>query len=226
MQIGIIGTGDVGTTLAKGLKRHGHSVNLGSRSPEKLQTFSSSEGIPVTNFEVAASRDADLLILAVKGSAALSALDLIGSERLRGRIVIDATNPLADAAPDQGVLSLFTRPNESLMEALQQTYPEARFVKAFNSVGAASMVDPILTLVDRPCSIAATTPRQRKRFRDSSNRLVGKWPTWAAPSPPVPSSHCLFSGVSLGLGKTSGPTPSNCCDGERCASLVAYGPEG
>jgi predicted dinucleotide-binding enzyme len=56
--------------------------------------------------------------------------------------VIDTTNPLADAPPVDGVLQVFTGPNESLMERLQQEFPDARFVKAFNSVGNGSMVNP------------------------------------------------------------------------------------
>jgi predicted dinucleotide-binding enzyme len=56
--------------------------------------------------------------------------------------VIDATNPIADAPPVDGVLQYFTGPNESLMERLQKAYPQTRFVKAFSCVGAARMVNP------------------------------------------------------------------------------------
>jgi predicted dinucleotide-binding enzyme len=56
--------------------------------------------------------------------------------------VLDTTNPIADAPPTDGVLSSFTGPNESLMEQLQREFPQARFVKAFNSVGSARMIDP------------------------------------------------------------------------------------
>jgi 8-hydroxy-5-deazaflavin:NADPH oxidoreductase len=55
---------------------------------------------------------------------------------------MDATNPIADAPPVNGVLRFFTTLDESLMERLQRAVPEARFVKAFNSVGNAFMVDP------------------------------------------------------------------------------------
>ena len=56
--------------------------------------------------------------------------------------MIDATNPIADAAPVNGVLKFFTNLDESLMERLQREFTDARFVKAFNSVGNACMVDP------------------------------------------------------------------------------------
>jgi len=57
-------------------------------------------------------------------------------------VVIDATNPIADAPPVDGVIQFFTGPNESLMERLQKAFPQAKFVKAFSSVGAARMVNP------------------------------------------------------------------------------------
>jgi len=55
---------------------------------------------------------------------------------------MDATNPIANAPPVNGVLRFFTSLDESLMEQLQREFPKARFVKAFNSVGNTLMVDP------------------------------------------------------------------------------------
>jgi len=89
---------------------------------------------------VAAS--ADVVVLAVKGTVASEALRLAGGDRLAGKVIIDTTNPIADAPPIDGVLQYFTGPNESLMERLQAEFQGARFVKAFNSVGNASMVNP------------------------------------------------------------------------------------
>jgi predicted dinucleotide-binding enzyme len=84
----------------------------------------------------------ELVVLAVKGSVAAQALRAAGADSLAGKPVIDATNPIADAPPDHGVLRYFTDINESLMERLQAEFPAARFVKAFNSVGAAGMINP------------------------------------------------------------------------------------
>jgi len=81
-------------------------------------------------------------VLAVKGTAAESLVAQLGSASLSGKIVIDATNPIADAPPEEGVLRFFTGPNESLMERLQRSAPEAYFVKAFSCVGNAFMVEP------------------------------------------------------------------------------------
>ncbi len=72
-------------------------------------------------------------------------LEQVGAEALRGKIVIDVTNPIASETPARGVLPVFTGPNESLLERLQAAQPGARFVKAFNSVGAPLMVNPQFT---------------------------------------------------------------------------------
>jgi hypothetical protein len=85
------------------------------------------------------------VVLAVLGKAALEAIELAGPENLNGKLVIDTTNPISDEPPEDGVLRYFTGPNESLMERLQDAYPEVRFVKAFNSVGSDLMIHPLLS---------------------------------------------------------------------------------
>lgn len=140
-KIGIIGSGQVGQTLARGFKAHGYDVRIASRTPAKLAEFSSSSGIPAgTVAEVAAWCDA--AVLAVHGGAAEDALRGAGAASLKGKTVIDTTNPISDVPPVDGVIQYFTGPNESLLERLQQAFPEIRLVKAFNSVGSARMVDP------------------------------------------------------------------------------------
>jgi predicted dinucleotide-binding enzyme len=100
-------------------------------------------GARVGNFAEAAGFG-ELLVLAVKGHAAADVLRMAGVENLRGKPVLDATNPIAEAPPVNGVLKLFTSFDESLMEQLQREFAGAKLVKAFNSVGAALMVNPRL----------------------------------------------------------------------------------
>ncbi|HZT78263.1 MAG TPA: NAD(P)-binding domain-containing protein [Vicinamibacterales bacterium] len=141
MKFGVIGSASVGQTLASGLKTHGYDVRIGSRTPAKLADFSQKSGIQNGTFaDVAAWSDA--LVLAVKGTVAEAALREAGSGNIAGKLVIDATNPIADAPPEDGVLKFFTSPNESLMERLQAAYPDAKFVKAFSCVGNALMINP------------------------------------------------------------------------------------
>jgi hypothetical protein len=140
-RIGIIGSAVVGQTLARGLKRHGYDVRIASRTPAKLKEFSSSTGIATgTPAEVAAW--AESIVLAVKGSVAEDALREAGAANLSGKLVIDTTNPIASEPPEDGVIRFFTSPNDSLLERLQKAVPAAKFVKAFNSVGSALMVNP------------------------------------------------------------------------------------
>jgi hypothetical protein len=138
---GVLGSGEVGQVLAKGLKDHGYQVRIGSRTPAKLADFSKETGIQAGTF-ADVGRWGEALVLSVAGNGAEHALGLVGRDALRGKLVIDTTNPIANEPPDQGVLKYTTTPNSSLMEQLQQAYPETRFVKAFNSVGSARMVDP------------------------------------------------------------------------------------
>jgi 8-hydroxy-5-deazaflavin:NADPH oxidoreductase len=142
-QVGVLGSGDVARTLAAGLKAHGYTVQIGSRTADKVAAFATQAGIGAGTFaEVAAW--ADTLVLSVKGTAALAVLEGIGAAALAGKTVIDTTNPIADAPPEDGVLRFFTGPNESLMERLQAAFPAARFVKAFSCIGSALMVQPAL----------------------------------------------------------------------------------
>src|SRR5215831_9632159 len=139
-KIGVIGSATVGQTLAGGFKKHGYDVRIGSRTPAKLNDFSKSSGIPNgTSAEVAAWADA--IVLTVSGKAAEDAVRAAGEANLRGKVVIDTTNPIADAPPVDGVIQYFSGPNESLLERLQKAFPKAKFVKAFSCVGAARMVN-------------------------------------------------------------------------------------
>ena len=142
MKIGIIGSGEVAKSLAAGFMKHGHEAMVGTRDPAKLTSWAQGNaGAKVGSFAEAA-RYGEAVVLAVKGTAALDALKLAGAESLAGKPVMDTTNPIAPEPPVNGVLRYFTGPNESLMERLQAAYPSANFVKVFNSVGNARMVNP------------------------------------------------------------------------------------
>lgn len=142
-KVAVLGSGVVGQVLADGFLKHGWEARRGSREPDKLAEWKAGAGPNAStgSFDDAAAW-ADVVLLAVKGTAAESAVDLAGIDNLAGKVVIDATNPIADVAPVNGVLSYFTGPNESLMERLQKKAPKARFVKAFSCVGNVHMVNP------------------------------------------------------------------------------------
>ena len=144
MKIGILGSGVVARTLASGFLAHGHDTMLGTRDLSKLQDWVAEHpGVTIGGpSDVAAF--GEVIVLAVKGTASAAALRAAGPARLAGKVVIDTTNPIGDAPPDHGVLKYFTTLDDSLMERLQREFPDVRFVKAFNSVGNALMVDPTL----------------------------------------------------------------------------------
>lgn len=145
MNVGIIGSGSVGRALTAGFVRHGHSVMVASRDTAKLEQWRESIGSGYRTGDIAdTAAFGELLVLAVKGSAAEEALALATPGSLAGKTILDATNPIADSPPTNGVLHFFTTLEESLMERLQRRFSDAHFVKAFSCVGAHLMVNPSL----------------------------------------------------------------------------------
>jgi predicted dinucleotide-binding enzyme len=142
MKVGVLGSGDVAQALAVGFLKHGHEVVMGTRTPGKLAAWAAQHPKARIGSFADAATFGELLVLAVKGTAAADALRAAGPANLSGKPVIDANNPIADAPPVNGVLQFFTSANESLLERLQAEFADARLVKAFNSVGSPLMVNP------------------------------------------------------------------------------------
>ena len=140
-KVGILGSGDVGKTLAKGFLEHGYQVAIGTDHAEKLAEFKrENPQIETATFEQAA-KSGDIVVLCIKGTIAEKIIEKI-KRHLSGKTVIDTTNPIADAPPENGVLKYFTSFEQSLMERLQKIAPDAQFVKAFNSIGSGLMINP------------------------------------------------------------------------------------
>ncbi len=144
MKVGIIGSGIVGRVLASAFIKEGHNVMLGTRNVSKDEVLKWAAENPVGktgNFAETAGFG-DLLVLATGGAVTEEAIALAGIEQFSGKVVIDATNPIAPSPPENGVLKFFTGLDNSLMERLQKLIPTARLVKAFNCVGNAFMYKP------------------------------------------------------------------------------------
>jgi len=143
MKIGIIGSGLVSKALAKGFRKYKYEVMVGSRDLGKISSWKDEidANLKIGDFNQTANFG-DLIVLAVKGSAAEDALKLVDADNIKGKTIIDANNPIDNVAPVNGVLKFYTDMNYSLMEQLQSGYPQANFVKAFSCVGNAFMVNP------------------------------------------------------------------------------------
>jgi hypothetical protein len=137
MKIAIIGTGNVGSAIALGLKDKGHGLVLGSRSLEDAasQALASETGATLASPSEAAAQ-ADIVILALPWTAAEAAVKALGP--LSGKTVIDCMNPLGMVA---GALGLTVGHTDSGGEILQRWLPQAYVIKTLNQVGAEMMAD-------------------------------------------------------------------------------------
>jgi predicted dinucleotide-binding enzyme len=146
MKIGIIGSAVVGQVLAKAFKSEGYDVMLGTRdtSKEEVVKFKNENaGINIGTFKDSAAFG-EIIVLATGGAVIEEAIKLAGIENFNNKVVIDATNPIAPAPPVNGVLKFFTSLDDSLMERIEKLIPDAKLVKAFNSVGNTLMYKPKL----------------------------------------------------------------------------------
>jgi len=144
MKIGILGSGDVGRVLGSAFISEGNEVMLGTRDVQKetvVQWLSKNQGARAGSFEETAAFG-ELLVLATSGDITAAVIASAGIQHFKNKVVIDTTNPIDHTKPPvNGVLPFFTT-NESLMEQLQKLVPEAKLVKAFNSVGNGFMYKP------------------------------------------------------------------------------------
>ncbi len=213
MKIGVVGSGVVAQTLGAGFLKHGHEVTLGTREAGKLEDWAAKNpGAEVGDFAAAAAFG-EIVVLAVGGAVALEALKLVGAANIAGKTVIDACNPIGGGPPVHGVLTFFTSLTDSLMERLQKAYPAAHFVKAFNSVGAAQMVDPHFSGGKPTMFICGDDERGQTR-RDGAARSVrlGDRGHGRRSRRRARSSLCACSGASPASPATTGRrTPSSCC---------------
>jgi 8-hydroxy-5-deazaflavin:NADPH oxidoreductase len=142
-RIGILGSGDVAKALGRGFAKYDREVKLGTRTPEKLQAWSTeTEGtVSVGSFSDAASFG-DIVVLSVLGAAVEDVLELTGPENFDGKLVLDTTNPLDFS--EEGPPNLLFGGTDSSGERVQAALSNEQVVKCFNtvSVSNAQMVDP------------------------------------------------------------------------------------
>jgi predicted dinucleotide-binding enzyme len=162
-RVGVLGSGEVGRRLAAGFASRGHRIMIGSRDPGKpeLREWLSGEGAGVeTGTFAQAAAFGELLVLAVLGSAAEEAIADAGPDSFGGKVVIDAMNPLDFSAGFPPKLSISGE--DSLGERVQRALPDARVVKAFNTIGNQYFVDPSFS-EGKPTMLIAGNDEDAKR---------------------------------------------------------------
>lgn len=144
MKAGIIGSGIVGRVLASAFLKEGYEVMMGTRdvTKDEVVKWKNENANGNTGTFADTAKFGDIIVLAVGGEVAIDAMNAAGKENFAGKVVIDATNPIAKEPPVNGVLKFFTDYNSSLMEKIQHHIPEAKLVKAFSCVGNAFMYKP------------------------------------------------------------------------------------
>jgi len=173
MKIAIIGAGNVGKALAGSFARAGHEVTLSSAHPDTARAVAAEAGVKAAAGNREAASDADLIVLAVPYGALADVVDEVG-DRLTGKVVIDATNPLR---PDHQGLAV---EGTSAAEQVQARAKGARVVKAFNSVLAARQTDPTIDGTQLDGFVAGDDPEAKRVVLDLV-RDIGLNPIDAGP---------------------------------------------
>ncbi len=132
--IGVLGTGVVGQTVAARLIEVGHDVRVGSRT-----AGGEAPGGGTVTFAEAAARG-DVVVNATAGLVSLEALAAAGSENLDGKVLVDLANPLDFSAGFPP--TVLADSHGCLAERIQAAFPNARVVKALNTMNADLMVRP------------------------------------------------------------------------------------
>ncbi len=175
MKIGVLGTGIVGNTIASKLVQLGHEVKMGSRTVNnpKATEWASVNGSKASQGTFAdAATFGEIVFNCTAGSASLEALKLAGKENLKGKLLIDLSNPLDFS---HGMPPTFTVCNtDSIGEQIQRAFPDAKVVKALNTVNCNVMVNPSLVHGDHDILVSGNDTNAKTKV----NEILTKWFGW------------------------------------------------
>lgn len=176
MNVGVLGTGIVGRTLGAALVRRGVQVRMGSRNAgnSKAVEWTREAGAGASEGLFAdAARFGELVFNCTSGTGALDALRDAGAENLRGKILVDVTNPLDFSRGMPPTLTVCN--TDSLGEQTQRALPEAKVVKALNTVNCEVMVQPSLVEGEHALFICGNDVAAKARVSE----LLDQWFGWS-----------------------------------------------
>ena len=143
MKLGVLGTGIVGKTIATKLVQLGHEVKMGSRTAgnEKAVEWAKANGAKASNGTFAeAAEFGEIIFNCTAGTASLEALKLAGARNLKGKILVDISNPLDFSKGMPPTLTVCN--TDSIGEQIQRAFPDAKVVKTLNTINCNVMVTP------------------------------------------------------------------------------------
>jgi len=175
MRVGVIGSGMVGKAIADRLLELGHEVRMGSRNsdgPAAQWAAQAGDRAAAGDFARAAAFG-ELVVNATAGSRSLDALHLAGQRNLAGKVLLDVANPINTTA-GSGPMTLTVANSSSLAEQIQHEFPEARVVKALNTMNCTVMVNPKLIPGEHVVFVSGDDPDAKQLV----TRLLGSigWP--------------------------------------------------
>ncbi len=186
MKIAVVGTGTVGRTLAGRLAQLDHSVVVATRDPAATRARSQPDAMGTPPFSQWQAEHADIPLVALgdagahaevvvnatAGVASVEALTAVGEDALAGKVVIDIANPLDFGAGFPPSLAVVN--TDSLGEQIQRAFPDAKVVKALNTMNAAVMVDPTRLAGDHDVFVAGDDTAAKEIVKDLLRELGWK----------------------------------------------------
>ncbi len=164
MRVGVLGTGAVGGRLASKLVALGHEVKMGSRTAQKAKALEWAKGngpkASVGTFADAA-KFGEVVFNCTAGAVSLEALKLAGAKNLAGKVLVDVANPLDFSKGMPPTLTVCN--TDSLCEQIQRAFPEAKVVKALNTMGNELMVEPGLIPGEHDTFVCGNDPQAKAK---------------------------------------------------------------
>jgi predicted dinucleotide-binding enzyme len=205
MNITLIGTGNMGSALAKQLTRAGHAVRITARDLAKAQALAAAHPGALAAAPAEALAGSDVVIVATGYPDAVPALRSLGS--LAGKVVIDITNPLT-----ADYMGLTLGYDTSAAEEIAKAVPEAEVVKAFNTLFAQVLADgPQFADGQVAAAFFAGDSERAKQTAKALIESLGYTPVDAGPLKnsrylePLAALN-IYLGYGAGLGTSIAPT--------------------